>query len=166
MVARTWFCLVSPSADDILRDAGMDLEAVARAFDQLHAGQLADRGVHEVEGLARRERKLHLAAMAVAQRGIVADESHAPHMRERVHGHVGERQQHADDQHGRGAVADDVPHEGEEQREGDEPREEDPAYEEERFHALQDSKALPAVRGGCDESPDRGGETRRRRRET
>src|SRR5690606_9188041 len=48
-------------------DLGAYLQAVARAAHVVHAGQFADRGVEQVEGLAGFQRDLDLALVAIGE---------------------------------------------------------------------------------------------------
>jgi hypothetical protein len=146
--------------------ARVDLEAVAGTIDDVHIGQLANRAVDEVEGLAGKKRELHLAAMAVSQRRILADEAHAVHMGKRHHSHVGEPEQAQDDEHARVAPVGQDAQQRKGRPEGEQPGEENAGDEEERFHVRQDNKASPPAGAACDEGPDRGGEVPPQRRET
>jgi len=87
---------------------GADLQAVAGALDLLHARQLADRRIQQVERLARLQRDLDLAALAVGQRARIdpaGDQAHPSQVRERAGDHEPDHHQ-AEQDHRLGAVAD------------------------------------------------------------
>ena len=86
-------------------DADAHLQAVARRFDVVCAGQFAHRRLDQVERFAGLERDLDLAALAPRQAGgvdLAGDQAHPPHVRERAgDDDAGE---HEAEQHEQGAV--------------------------------------------------------------
>ena len=120
-----------------------DPQASRRALDALHIGQLADRGVHDREGLAGGEGNLDLAAVAIRERarvGVARDEAHAMHVGKRGADRPDDRGQRRHEEDPRLPFPDDGSPKDDAQEERRSPGEGDARDEKCRSHAPKDIK--------------------------